>query len=68
METIIASDVERDEFFAELYHNGEQWCEIYMDTDKNEGVLRIFADVDVTMPLSEALAAMHKAYERLQSG
>jgi len=66
MKIQLATDLERDNVFAEIYYEEQQWCEVYIDNDSNENLLHIGPDIGVIMPLDEAINALKVAIARLQ--
>ncbi len=43
MRIIIASDIDRDNIFAEIYHGDELWAEVFHDSENNQFKVKIFA-------------------------
>jgi len=69
VEITIASDMERNELFAELSHEDEQWGEIIYDPGLGIYKLEIFpsqAGRTISLNLDEAIRSLQMAKERLQ--
>ncbi len=69
MECIIASDVERDELVAELYHDGEQWAELSYDQEREQFRITLFPPTSggsFSFDLAETEAAIEHAKSRLR--
>jgi hypothetical protein len=68
MECIIVSDVDRDDVFAELYHEGEQWAEVQYDRKRREFLITVFPQTSgepIHLRLTEMEEALEYAKQRL---
>ena len=68
MEIIIASDMEREELFAEIYFKDVQWAEVIFDQQKGYFQIEVFPPKDGgswVFGLSEMQEALVEAKKRL---
>ncbi len=66
MSVIITDDTDREDLFAELYSDEEQWAEMIFDRGKNTFTIEIFAPSDASSYLFE-LEDVQRAIEEAKS-
>ena len=62
MEIVVTSDQEREELFAEIYHEEEQWAEVIYDSLKKSFTIKIYAPTSGSSYLF-SLSKVQKAIE-----
>jgi hypothetical protein len=68
MRVVITSDTEREDLFAELWYDDEQWAEITADTSSRSFRIEIFAPhspASYVFPLADLQQAIEEAKGRL---